>query len=116
VNSKQIGSLNLFDIASVIERTELKTKIDGTEDFWYKITFNNIEGFVFGGYGIILLEKYEIKTIDDVITILPSKFQSKEWARHLFWHDSDKIPMVRLHYGLHSWIIILICFYISDRY
>jgi hypothetical protein len=100
LNSRQIGSLNLFDMVNIIERTSNKSTIDGIEDYWYKIRFNNIEGYVFGGYGVIIKEKYEVNTIDDFINILPLNFQTEELGRYIFTWPADHVPMVRLDYSV----------------
>jgi uncharacterized protein (DUF4213/DUF364 family) len=73
LTSLQIGLLNLFDKADIFERTEGIT-IDNISDYWYKVRTNeDIVGYVFGGYGIVLKKIYEIKTIDDFVKLIPEK-------------------------------------------
>ena len=101
LTSMQLGSLDIFDKADILEKMENIT-IDNISDFWYKIrTSDDIEGYVFGGYGIVLKTKYEIKTIDDFVNMLPSLFQVEELGRYIFVYDANKgIPMVRINYGI----------------
>jgi len=101
IDSIQIGSLRLFDMAEIIEKTENRSIIDTTDDFWYKIDFNGIEGYVFGGYGVIIKDKYVIKTINDFANILPSQFQVEEVRRLLItWVDFNKLSMIELRYDI----------------
>jgi len=91
-NSRQIGTLYLFDMAVILENTG---------NNWYKINYNNIEGYVFGGDGIILKEEYIINTIDDIGNILSTIFQIEELNRYLFtWRKYNKYFMVRLDYKI----------------
>ena len=99
IDSEQIGSLRLFDMADIIGKTENSSVVDGIDDFWYKVSFNGIEGYVFGGYGIILKAKYEIRTIDDFVNIFPQSFHVNKTARFIFtWDHNNDVPMVRLDY------------------
>jgi len=101
INSKQMGSLNLFDMANVIEKTENKTTIDGIEDYWYKIHFNSIDGYVFGGYGVIIKEKYEINSIDDFANLLPSNFKITRTSRLILnYNYHGGVPMIKLDYSI----------------
>lgn len=94
-NSKQIEVLNLFDMAIIIE------KIDFTENIWYKINFNKVEGYVLGNYGIILENEYEIKSIDDFAIVLSTIFQIEELNRYIFtWRQYNDNFMVRLDYSV----------------
>ena len=97
VNSMQVGSLKLFDMADIIARTENSSIVDGIDDFWYKITFNDIEGYVFGAYGVIIKAKYEAKTIDDFMQIFSSVFQIEEGRRYIFTgYQNTGVPVVML--------------------
>jgi hypothetical protein len=45
-----IGKLGLHDEIEVLENTKKLQEIDGIEQYWYKINFNNIIGYIWGGY------------------------------------------------------------------
>jgi len=49
-----IGTLKRSDVVNVIGRSQNKSEIEGKEDYWYKIQFNDgkktITGWVFGGF------------------------------------------------------------------
>jgi len=49
-SAKIIGKLGLHDEIEILECTEKLQKIDGIDQFWYKIKFNNIIGYIWGGY------------------------------------------------------------------
>jgi len=100
-NSQQIGILNLYDMANIIDKTENISIINDIENNWYRILFNNIEGYVFSGYGVVLKEQYTIKTIDDFANNLPSIFQIEKSYRHIFtWAQYNENSMVRLDYEI----------------
>jgi hypothetical protein len=100
-SSVQIGTLNLFDMATIIEKTEYLSNINGIENIWYKISFNNVVGYVFGGFGVIINKEYEIKTIDDFANGLSSIFQIEELNRYIFtWRQYNENFMVRLDYSV----------------
>jgi len=96
--SSQIGILNLYDMANILEKTENISIINGREEYWYKINFNNIEGYIFGGYGIILKEQYIIRSIDDFANSLPPLFYIRETRRYLFVRDRN--PVVTILYTI----------------
>jgi len=109
--SQQVGVLKLYDKAIIIEKNEDMIIINDKEDFWYKINFNNINGYVFGGYGVIIKEKYNFKTIDDFINNLPCQFEIKKTYRRLYTYQYNKDLMVRLSYNItfmeHPFILYL---------
>ena len=37
-------------IVEILSRTELPQTIDGKNDYWYRVAFDNLHGWVFGGY------------------------------------------------------------------
>ena len=101
VDSIQIGSLRLFDMATIIEKTEIHSIIDGIGAYWYKISFNDIQGYIFGGFGIVLEEKYEIKSIDDFGIVLSSLFEMEELSRTIVGGDQNNpMPTVILFYDV----------------
>lgn len=101
VDSIQIGSLRLFDMATVIERTENRSTIDDIDAYWYKIRFNDIQGYIFGGFGIVFEEKYEVKSINDIGNILSSIFQVEKLNRRIILGDQNNpMPTVLLSYGV----------------
>jgi hypothetical protein len=101
LSSAQIGSLNLFDKATILEKIENKITIDNINDYWYKINFKGLNGYIFGGYGIVLKDIYEIKGIDDFFKLIPDKTSIKLSNRYLFTGKYDgEIPMVQLDYVL----------------
>jgi len=114
-NSEKNGLLNLFDIANIIGKDEISSEINGINDYWYKINFNGTEGYVFGGYGVVLYSKYELKTIDDFVNALPSKFQIKKHSRKIYYYSyrPNGIPTVKLHYNImfmdHPFVLQITC-------
>lgn len=97
LTSTQVGSLQLFDTADIIDKTPNKTTIDRLSDYWYKIKTADKEGYVFGGYGIELQERYIVKEIDDIIKAFPDKFIIENTGRHIFTANTQgNIPMVAL--------------------
>jgi len=99
VNSEQIGSLKLFDMATIIEKTEYMSSVNGIDDFWYTINLNGLRGYVFGGDGVLIKDKYELKKIDDFANKLSSVFEVKELSRDIFDYK-DEIRAARLLYGV----------------
>ena len=51
-----IGKLGLHDEIEVLENSKKLQEIDGVEQYWYKIKFKNIIGYIWGGY--IAVEQY----------------------------------------------------------
>jgi hypothetical protein len=101
ISSWQTGSLFLFDKVDIIGKTENKSTIDGISDYWYKIKTNDREGYVFGGYGVVLKEKHEIKKPDDFIKIFPDKFVIDGSGRAIYTSKSEgPVPIVRLSYWI----------------
>ena len=101
IDSIQIGSLLLFDMATVIERTESRSIIDDIDAYWYKISFNDIQGYVFGGFGVVFEGKYDVKPINDIGNILSSIFQVEELNRIIVLGDQNNpMPTVLLSYGV----------------
>ena len=49
-SSAIIGRLNLHDEIEIIERTNIKQTIEEIEEYWSKIKYNDIIGYVWGGY------------------------------------------------------------------
>jgi hypothetical protein len=50
LNGEIIGKLELNDEVEVIENMFNEQKIDNVVQYWYKIRFKEIEGYVWGGY------------------------------------------------------------------
>ncbi|MCL2721082.1 MAG: hypothetical protein FWD47_07060 [Treponema sp.] len=46
--SNKIGNINIHEKILVIENVHNQQKIDDTTSCWYKINYNNIEGYIFG--------------------------------------------------------------------
>jgi hypothetical protein len=82
----------------IIEKNTEKVLIDGITDNWYKIKKNGTEGFVFGGYGMVINESYNIVSIDDIIKIFPEEIIVSNEYRYLFVYNN--VPMIRLSYTL----------------
>jgi len=101
LSSAQIGFLNLFDKATILEKIENKVTINNINDFWYKIDFNGLTGYVFGGYGIVLKDIYEIENIDDFLKLIPEKTSIYDSRRFLYTGEyGGKEPIVELLYVL----------------
>ena len=100
LTSSQVGSLNTFEIVPVLEKTGIVSVIDNLSDNWYKIKKEGIEGYVFGGYGIIIKDEYSIHSINDIAKLLPEKFTVNSETRSLYIYGNDNIPMVRLSYEI----------------
>jgi hypothetical protein len=49
VNSKKIGNLNIHDKVIIIEDVHNQQEINDTMSCWYKIKYNNLTGYIFGG-------------------------------------------------------------------
>jgi hypothetical protein len=94
-NSKIIGKLNLHDKIKVIETTEQKQIIDGINQFWYKIEYNNIIGYIWGGY---IAEKQFIFDLDNNAVKDYIYYRRPNWAivlsRDIFIYlNNKKIPV-----------------------
>jgi hypothetical protein len=98
LTSAQIGSLNTFEMVPILEKDNSIITIDDLTDYWYKIKKDNIEGYVFGGYGIIIQNEYNIHSIDDIVKLLPDKIKVNVERRWLFTYG--QFPMVCLSYEL----------------
>ncbi|GHV09007.1 hypothetical protein FACS189485_21140 [Spirochaetia bacterium] len=64
-----IGKLNLNDRVQIIQCMENIQYIDNVYSYWYKINFNEISGYIFGGYIALNRLTYDIDKngIDDYI-------------------------------------------------
>jgi hypothetical protein len=89
--------MNIYETALIIERINELVKIDNIPDYWYKIKHGTVEGYIFGGYGIVIKEQYEVRTIDDMVKIFPEKFNVYELRRECYEQKGKYI--VLLHYG-----------------
>jgi hypothetical protein len=49
INSKSIGYLRIHDIINIIEDVHNQHEINEVMSCWYKINYNNLEGYIFGG-------------------------------------------------------------------
>jgi hypothetical protein len=56
VSSEIVGGLVLHDEIEILEKTDIIQRIEGIDQFWYKIRFNNIIGYIWGGY--VAVEKF----------------------------------------------------------
>jgi hypothetical protein len=45
-----VGRLGLYDEIEILENTRERQQIDGVDQYWYKIKFNNIIGYIWGGH------------------------------------------------------------------
>ncbi|MDR1467950.1 MAG: SH3 domain-containing protein [Spirochaetaceae bacterium] len=68
-----VGKLETGERAAVTGKSDLQDDIDGQTDYWYQIDFNDIEGYVFGGYGMVIPGRIVIKSIDDFAVKLPAE-------------------------------------------
>ena len=50
LNGEILGKLNLHDKIEVLEKTNNIQNINDVEAYWYKIKFNEVLGYIFGGY------------------------------------------------------------------
>ena len=50
LNSKKVGAFILGEEVSILKSTEKIDMINNKKNYWYKVTNNNKEGWVFGGY------------------------------------------------------------------
>jgi hypothetical protein len=97
LQSERIGVLNTYDTAQIILKNNNKTIIDNIEDYWYKIKIKDLEGYVFGGYGIELKEQYDVQEIDDIIKIFPDKFKIIKSSRNCY-QDKYNIAIFFYYY------------------
>jgi hypothetical protein len=49
-----VGKLETGERGTITETSGHQDEIDGQTDYWYRIVFNDIEGYVFGGYGVVI--------------------------------------------------------------
>ena len=55
LESEILSHLRLNNVVKILEQNSYTEKIEGEEDYWYKISYQGISGWVFGSY----LEIYE---------------------------------------------------------
>ena len=60
LNSNVIGILKLNDEIEVIENMEIEQRLYGFLQYWYKIKYQNIEGYIWGGYIAVETVVYDI--------------------------------------------------------
>jgi hypothetical protein len=59
------GKLETGERVAITAKSDYQDNIDGQKNYWYRIRRNDIQGYVFGGYGIVIADKIVIKSIDD---------------------------------------------------
>jgi hypothetical protein len=97
-----IGKLETGEWAAVTAKSDVQDNIDGQTDYWYQIDFNGTQGYVFGGYGIVIADKIVIKSIDDFAIKLPAQKinHHPDNRRLISWKRDDKQKTLQLVYGL----------------
>ena len=74
LKGKIIGKLKTFEYALVEELDSVVHNIDGIAGSWVKIRRGDDIGWVYGGYGIILKEKYSVYDLGALEKIYPSSW------------------------------------------
>jgi hypothetical protein len=94
-----VGKLETGERGTITAKSGHQDKIDGQTDYWYRIVFNDTEGYVYGGYGAVIPGRIVIKNIDDFANkLLAKKITHDADNRMLFW--SGEKQKVRLTYGI----------------
>lgn len=86
-----LGTVESFETANVLEVGK-EYKFGNTTGNWYKINFENIEGYIYGGYGKMLPEKILVKSYEDFTKIFPDDWEVTPKSRNLFEYKIYKEP------------------------
>jgi hypothetical protein len=60
LNGNILGKLNLNSEIEILENAKNQQQIEGIEHYWYKIKYNNIIGYIWGGYIAVEAFDFEI--------------------------------------------------------
>jgi hypothetical protein len=92
-----IGNLETGERAAITAKSDYQDNIDGQRNYWYRIRRNNTQGYVFGGYGVVIADKIVIKSIDDFADKLP--FKKTDFVRSVGICQEQEYPItVRFYY------------------
>lgn len=77
--AKQIATLNYGDKVTILEHTEEPDIIGNISDYWYKVSFNNKEGWCFGGFlAVPVLKKDACKNDENTTWLIQVPFQENQ--------------------------------------
>lgn len=88
--SDNLGYIEPFETAQVLE-TGKEYKNGRIKGNWLKINHDGTEGWIYGGYGTILEEKYTVSKPEDFLKVFPDTWKIEETGRNLFVYDPVKI-------------------------
>jgi hypothetical protein len=97
VSAEIVGRLGLHDEIEILEKTNTIQQIEGIDQFWYKIRFSNIIGYIWGGY--VAVGKY-IFDIDNngIIDYVYYRYRNHGWTIEttddlIIYINNNKIPV-----------------------